>query len=137
MFPNSLRQNFFLPSLQTTFLRHTYTTSTTAGSGRPSRSHETSSEKKIPSKDEIVPVSKEGTLSGTNDEVAHEDRTAYDPRTTSPLEAKRIAGAESETPGNPLEFSAATPDISLQGRGDRPERGTRRREKTSGGSKSV
>ncbi|KAI5778404.1 hypothetical protein EDC01DRAFT_674136 [Geopyxis carbonaria] len=88
--------------------------------------NERASEAKIPSRDSIDVGSKEGTRSGTNEEIAH-NAASYDPSTTDPLAEKRQTGVEEHTAPdgamNPLGYSGASPEVSHQQADDRGAKG--------------
>lgn len=54
----------------------------------------------------------ENTKSGTDDGAAKQEEAAFDPKTTSPGKEKKIAGEGNEESGNPLDVSAANPEVS-------------------------
>lgn len=54
---------------------------------------EVNSYRKIPSKDDVNPTSKENSRSGTHDEIAHTNKAAYGSN-TNPVEQKAMAAAE-------------------------------------------
>ncbi|KFA62977.1 hypothetical protein S40285_06847 [Stachybotrys chlorohalonatus IBT 40285] len=58
----------------------------------------------------LKPTSTEGTKSGKDDDVAANPDAAFNPSKTSPEEAERTAGVESN--GNPLDASGANQGLS-------------------------
>ncbi|EGO53979.1 hypothetical protein NEUTE1DRAFT_131661 [Neurospora tetrasperma FGSC 2508] len=82
----------------------------------------------------LRPASSEGTVSASDDDVAHLDKTAFDPNKTSPKEETESAGKESN--GNPLETSGANRQFSKP-QGDNPTEGDMSKEEktTAGGGK--
>ncbi|KAH8816167.1 hypothetical protein F5884DRAFT_212337 [Xylogone sp. PMI_703] len=74
----------------------------------------------------------EYTKSSTDDTVAQQTKAAFDPNVTDPESEKVIAGRGNEKDGNPLEVSAANPEVSKQR--DEKEGGAQKgtREKASG-----
>ncbi|RPA96667.1 hypothetical protein L873DRAFT_1207028 [Choiromyces venosus 120613-1] len=90
---------------------------------RPKSTYESTSDAKIPSKEDLNPTSKENTRTGTHDEVAHADNTAYNPDLTDPGSERLSAGIETKKPGNPLDASPANPEISFPEEDSRAEVG--------------
>ncbi|KAK3504126.1 hypothetical protein B0T13DRAFT_429622 [Neurospora crassa] len=82
----------------------------------------------------LRPARSEGTVSASDDEVAHLDKTAFDPNKTSPKEETESAGKESN--GNPLETSGANRKFSKP-QGDNPTEGdmSKGEKTTAGGDK--
>jgi len=81
-------------------------------------------------KDSIDTEATEYTKSGTDDGAARQEEAAFDPSKTDPQTEKDKAGEGNEQSGNPLEVSAANPEVSKP-------RGTEEggAEKASGGKK--
>ncbi|KAF8471282.1 hypothetical protein BDZ91DRAFT_520358 [Kalaharituber pfeilii] len=80
----------------------------------------------------------EQTRSGTHQEIVQNNpRAAFDPMITNPEDVKRSAGFESGEAGNPLEYSSATPEVSLGNNDDMPQARSKYRKKASGGSKRA
>lgn len=77
------------PTIRTLFS----TSHDTTQSGTPKSISEVESGREIPNKDDVNPKSKENTQSGTHDEIAHTDETAYG-SSTNPVEEKAMANAE-------------------------------------------
>jgi hypothetical protein len=69
-------------------------TALSAPTARLSAARFSSSDAKVPSKDDLNPTSKESTRSATNDEIAHDDDAAYNPNRTNPVDEKQTAGRE-------------------------------------------
>ena len=61
---------------------------------RPKSTYESTSDAKIPSREDLNPTSWENTGTGTHDEVAHADSASYDPDLTDPGRERESAGAE-------------------------------------------
>ncbi|EAA30914.2 hypothetical protein GE21DRAFT_8643 [Neurospora crassa] len=82
----------------------------------------------------LRPASSEGTVSASDDDVAHLDKTAFDPNKTRPKEETESAGKESN--GNPLETSGANRKFSKP-QGDNPTEGdmSKGEKTTAGGDK--
>lgn len=66
------------------------TTHTATQKNTPRSISEVDSGRKLPSKDDVNPTSKENTRSGTHDKIAHTDGAAYGP-STNPIEEKAMA----------------------------------------------
>ncbi|KAJ4385354.1 hypothetical protein N0V85_008100 [Neurospora sp. IMI 360204] len=78
----------------------------------------------------VRPRRSEGSSYASDDEVAHLDKTAFDPKNTSPDGETQSAGKESN--GNPLETSGANREFSRP-QGDHPTEGDMSKgEKTPG-----
>ncbi|KAL0469330.1 hypothetical protein QR685DRAFT_283751 [Neurospora intermedia] len=82
----------------------------------------------------LRPASSEGTVSASDDDVAHLDKTAFDPNKTRPKEEIESAGKESN--GNPLETSGANRKFNKP-QGDNPTEGdmSKGEKTTAGGDK--
>lgn len=76
-----------------TRIRAFSTTRAVAAPETPKSMSEFESDRKIPSKNDVDPTSKETTGSGTHNEVAHTNKAAYGP-CTNPVEEKELAEAE-------------------------------------------
>jgi hypothetical protein len=83
-------------------------------------------------RESLKPRAQDYSKSGSDDETAANTDAAFNPKMTSPEEAKRTAGEGG--PGNPLEASPANKEFAEAGRGkveDKP--GNQGARKASGG----
>ncbi|TGZ78486.1 hypothetical protein EX30DRAFT_365976 [Ascodesmis nigricans] len=125
MLPRRLILRSLRPARPTLLTKTTTSFFTTSATLRTD-STDPDSDSRIPPKDELHPRRQEQTFSGSDEEIA-DDRAAYDPSVTDPREEKRMVGRDMGTPEdgveNPMEYSAATPEVSYSMEGELSPRG--------------